>query len=565
VTGSSSGARVRAFWDEVVRACGRRAVARLLAWQVLKALTEGVGLALLVPVIQSFGGADDVSMPGTDVTVPVWLAFAAVVLVVVLRALAQWRSAVVGNDLQLRTTDALRLEALAAVFAARWEFIATQRRSHIVQSLTSEVMRAGAALGLLTRLLVGGLVLAVSAAVAVLISPAVGGLAVLSLVVVAAVARGSLRASSLLGVSLSGRNRAFGAVVTDSLASVRLIRAHDAAAGWLGLITEEAARGRETQARYIRSSSGIAAALGVAALAAALGLVLLARELGLGTAHLVALAVVSQRMLASAQSLLTQAQQFANLAPSLDGVRELTAQALAHREADPALLGAPVGSDTTVELAGVTVHYDGAPEPALLSIDLTLPPHGLVLVTGASGSGKSTLLDVLLGLVRPQQGEVRVGGEPLTDLTPWRARIGYVPQQNVLVPGTVLQNLVWSVAPGQHPTEDDAWAALEIACLDDVVRELPGGLHAELRELAELSGGEQQRLCLARALVRHPHLLLLDEATGALDPATEARVLARLAERPGLTVLVSHRPPPSLATTAHLHLDEGRLTTVVRP
>jgi ABC-type multidrug transport system fused ATPase/permease subunit len=151
------------------------------------------------------------------------------------------------------------------------------------------------------------------------------------------------------------------------------------------------------------------------------------------------------------------------------------------------------------------------------------------------------LLDVVLGLRRPQEGEVLVDGEPLTDLAAWRARVGYVPQQTVLVPGTVWQNLAWSMQPGRTLTEDEAWEALRLARLDDVVRGLPHGLQAPLQEVAELSGGEQQRLSIARALVRRPELLVLDEATSALDRDTESRLLSTLLDGSRAVLMVTHR------------------------
>jgi ATP-binding cassette subfamily B protein len=109
----------------------------------------------------------------------------------------------------------------------------------------------------------------------------------------------------------------------------------------------------------------------------------------------------------------------------------------------------------------------------------------------------------------------------------------------VLIPGTVRENLVWSA--GRATTDEDLWAALEAACVDDVVRRLPEGLDTPLRDFAQLSGGEQQRLCIARAVVRAPAVLVLDEATSALDTATERAVLERIRALGCTSIMATHR------------------------
>ncbi len=283
--------------------------------------------------------------------------------------------------------------------------------------------------------------------------------------------------------------------------------------------------------------------LGITARQATL-LWLVKRSPGLSLAELAALAVIGTRLLGSAQGLLGSAQVFANDAPALERLTAFAAEARAHPEpVEDRRVPTPAadGAASLLRLRDVAVTYAGDDAPALAGVDLDVPHGGLVVVTGPSGAGKSTLLDVVLGLLRPDAGEVLVDGLPLADLASWRRRVGYVPQQTVLVPGTVWQNLVWSVSPGSVPSEADAWAALRAACLDDVVANLTGGLQAPLHELAELSGGEQQRLSIARALLRDPELLVLDEATSALDGDTEERLLDHLLDGNRAVLMVTHR------------------------
>ncbi|NYJ02863.1 ATP-binding cassette subfamily C protein [Nocardioides thalensis] len=556
--------RARLHVRAMVVACGAGRVLRLQLLMLLGALLEAVVLVLLVPLVQLLAGDDDVRVPvlGVDVGPVALLGVAGAA--VLLRGAVQWRSAITNSDVLLRTTDALRLRALRGVLEADWTYLVRQRRSDVVQATTTEMERVDAAVHLLLRSAVDLLLLAASAAVAVVISPLLGGLAVLSLVVVVALGRGSVRRSIALGVEWTRRNALFGATVTDSLASLRLIRAHDSSEQWVRLLDDAAREGRRIEHRYVEVTSAMQAIVGYAALGAALGLVLLGRAIGLGVAELVALAAVTTRLLSVARGLLTSTQAFAHYSPALDAVQRIIDETAAHREGleGPEVsstsrlasshlstrqgAGAPrtstTGSTSTsgplLELRGVAASYGD--RPVLRDLDLVVAPASLVAVTGPSGAGKSTLLDVVLGLLPPTAGEVVVGGEPLTDPRAWRARVGYVPQQTVLIPGSVRENLTWSA--GRPVTDDDLWRALEAACVADVVRQLPEGLDTVLQDLAQLSGGEQQRLCIARALVREPDLLVLDEATSALDAATEADVVANLRRTPAALLVATHRP-----------------------
>ncbi|RBQ19149.1 ABC transporter ATP-binding protein [Spongiactinospora rosea] len=175
--------------------------------------------------------------------------------------------------------------------------------------------------------------------------------------------------------------------------------------------------------------------------------------------------------------------------------------------------------------------------------DLTVRPGELVAVTGPMASGKTTLLRVLGHLTHPQRGTVRFGGVPLDDADPAQVhrRIGFVPQRPVTLSGTIADNL----RLGADHTDDDLHAALHVAALDDHIRSLPGGLGTEVGEGGTtLSGGQLQRLALARALLRRPAVLLLDDVTSAVDTTTERLIVERLRAWAGTTAVVcaTHRP-----------------------
>lgn len=527
-------------------------VCALLVIQFVVAILEGLGLVLLVPVVQALGGEDTFTIPGLSVELTLTRAFSLVIAVVVLRGFGQWWAMVLAVDIRLATVDRLRLGLIDDLYGADWSYLAAQRRSEVVQSLTTNVERAQSAIAMVLRLFVGTFVLAATAAVGVLVAPVVGGLALAAVVLVLLLAARSTRGATALGKVMTDRIAGFGATLSDSLASARVMRAHGAEQAWSELVAAEAARVREVRRNFVARSSMVSATLGVVGVLAVLALILIGREVGLSLAELATLLVVSTRLLASGQNLLVAAQTFANDVPALEALLSFQVEARQHPERVASFVGGPPAPRVTregrrravdlLELRDVTLTYAGDDAPALTGIDLEVPYRALVTVTGPSGSGKSTLLDVILGLLRPDQGEMLVDGEPVRDLAAWRSRIGYVAQQTVLVPGTVWQNLAWSMQPGESLSEQTAWDALRLACLDDVVRALPGQLQAPLQEIAGLSGGEQQRLAIARALVRSPELLILDEATSGLDSATEAAVLANLLDGRRAVLMVTHRP-----------------------
>jgi ABC-type multidrug transport system fused ATPase/permease subunit len=185
----------------------------------------------------------------------------------------------------------------------------------------------------------------------------------------------------------------------------------------------------------------------------------------------------------------------------------------------------------------------------------------MTALVGASGSGKSTLVDILLGLLEPGSGRVLVDGANLWDVRDeWRQVVGYVPQSSYLMPTSVRTNVALGVDADK--IDDEAvWAALTRASLREVVEALPGQLDFGLGEAGSgVSGGQRQRLGIARALYHRPEVLILDEATSSLDVETEAEITHTLSKLIGLTkIVVAHRLSTVREADQILFLRRGRL------
>ncbi len=200
-------------------------------------------------------------------------------------------------------------------------------------------------------------------------------------------------------------------------------------------------------------------------------------------------------------------------------------------------------------------------------LDLTLAPGDSLAVVGGIGSGKTLLLHLLAGLREPQQGRLLVDGEPLSDTTLRRhwAGLGWVPQEAFLFSDTLRVNL----AMGRpEATEEEIWEIARVVAMDDLIRRLPDGLDTVVGERGVvLSGGERQRAALARALLRRPRLLLLDDALSAVDAETESRILENLRTFLGTSTLVlaTHRVFVAETCARVLVMEEGRVIQMGTP
>ena len=217
--------------------------------------------------------------------------------------------------------------------------------------------------------------------------------------------------------------------------------------------------------------------------------------------------------------------------------------------------------DGSVDYEGVSFKYRAdAKEYALSGVDLHIRAGQTVGILGGTGSAKTTLVQLIPRLYDVTEGVVKVGGHDVRDydLTALRDAVGIVLQKNVLFSGTVRENLQWG---NPDATDEALWAACRAACADEFLERMPGGLDADLGQGGvNVSGGQKQRLCIARALLKRPKILIFDDSTSAVDTATEGKIRAALAKLTGVTkIIIAQRVTSVMHTDLIVILEDGKI------
>jgi len=223
------------------------------------------------------------------------------------------------------------------------------------------------------------------------------------------------------------------------------------------------------------------------------------------------------------------------------------------------------GFQPIVQMKNVTFTYPGKSKPALTDISLEISPGQIVALVGPSGAGKTTIVDVILGVLPPQSGEVKISGlDSLSAIEKWAGAISYVPQDVMISNGTIRENVSMGY-PEDVSQDSHVWDALRVAQLSDFVEELEVSLDSQVGDRGtKISGGQRQRLGIARAMFTKPQLLVLDEATSSLDGETEANISDAIQAMRGTVtvVMIAHRLATVRNADVLVYLEDGKIRSV---
>ncbi len=569
---------LRAFLRDLAGYAGRRGVIAV-SLVAAGAVLEGLGLALLVPLLVVVIGSSaptgrlerttTATFDWIGVETPIArliLLLGTFVILVIVRSVVIYLRDVRVTELQIGFVEYRRARIVERLAATSWDRLVKLRHARITHIMSGDIQRVGMATQVVLQLVVAAAMLTAQCALIFLLAP-----------LLAAVALALLALTAFAYVPVTRRAHVFGTMVADQ--NLSLLNATTQFLGGLKLAIGANLQGsfvtefRDTLRNLTRRQVDFQrqhtkARLALQALSGVLGgfLVLI----GFGVFHvapatLITLLFVIMRMSGLAGSVQQAGQQFAFALPAYGVIKRLERE-LAEIPPERAGHGAaPALADGPIVFDNVTFVHDADDEEGatrgVRRLSLTIMPGECIGIAGASGTGKTTFADLLVGLSLPQSGRVSIAGAPLEGavLTAWRERISYVAQDPFLFHETVRRNLTWA---NPAASEREIWDALTLASADTLVRGMEHGLDTVVGERGALmSGGERQRLALARAMLRKPRLLILDEATSAIDVAGEHGILQRLrALTPRITIIIiAHRNESLEFCTRVLRFEGGRI------
>ncbi|MFB5267896.1 ABC transporter ATP-binding protein [Paenibacillus enshidis] len=549
-----------------------------LLCMIIISLLDGIGIFLLVPML-SLIGIFDVHLGNVSFTsifdamlrtIPTAYQLAVIlgsfIFVISAQALLQKNQSVLDAKIQQSFMRSLRLDIYQALLKANWIFHLKRRKSDFQHILTSELGRVNHGTTLFLRLITSITFMVIQIGIALWLSAKMTLLVLLCGILLAFISRKFIKHAKEYGNKTTELSKNYYAGINDQLNGIKDIKSNlleQAHISWFHKLNHDIESNVIEQVQ-VQSNSQLLYRVSSAILIG-LFIYLSLKIFHVQSGQLMIIIILFSRLWPRFTGIQSNLEQMASTLPAFRNLVDIQKECESAVESialDCLHRSNPFRVKAGIECRGVYFRYDQSQEfYALNNINLFIPAYRMTAIVGKSGAGKSTLIDTLMGLLRPERGEMSVDGIRLTEETALllRSSIGYVPQDPFLFHTTIRENLMMM---NPEASEEQLWEALQASAADEFIERLLLGLDSEIGDRGvRLSGGERQRLILARALLRRPSILVLDEPTSALDAENEKRiqeVLNRLKEEMTI-IVIAHRLSTIRNADQVLVLEDGQI------
>ena len=548
----------------------RRGFLTILLLNIAVSLTGGISIVMLVPMLGllevSSGAVTALSLfmlplrglsPAAQIAVMVGVYFALVVLKSYLGWLLKIRQSEFLEEYSLN----LRQELYNTVSNAKWEQLATEKQTDTIDLFTAQCSQVSQGVSTIIALFTSAATAFVSVGIALWLSLPVTLLVLIFGSCFAWIFRYLMKESKRHGDEMIRINRAMYSELYSQLRSIKEVRSYGVQKEHSDFFEKISRSSKEAKLKYMRQQALPSALYSIAA-AGMIAVIFLICVLffRMDTARLMVLVYVFTRLWPVFSGFISKITTIQTTVPAYEKLMEAFHTLSEEQPVQDQLV--PVRFGKEIEFRNVCFAYQGSGEPVLQNVNFTLKKGSITALMGRSGAGKTTIADLLLGFLEPSSGEILIDGVPLTgeNLTGWRKNLGYIPQEPLLLNATVRENL-----RRFHPaaTQTEMETALKKAYIWDVVENLPQGMDTVLGDGGiRLSGGERQRIVLARVLLGNPRLIVMDEATSAMDYESEKAVRNAIRDlNEQVTILIiAHRLATVRTARYGLVLENGRIT-----
>ena len=547
----------------------------IIILSVINSLTTGIGIVVLIPLLDLINiSSSDIGILSAFITLFAQMSYAMrvaallllYVSIMLMTALITRYMSILNTKFVQKYVKQLRLKVYDSVIDADWEILTAQKHDDLLNSFTNETSKISNAMTIFPTLISIIIAAITQLSIAFALNAALTAVVIFFGSIFFFSFRNFFSIAKKNGEKMRIANRKYLGEIRNQLESINEIKSYGVEASHKEMLHEILDEYESTNVVKTKMSTLPKLLFSISSTVLIAVIFYLANVvLQVEIVELILIVYIFARIWPIFSKVHNQIQILNDALPSFDNI-ENTMKILNSTPKEQEPVGEPIGLDKKIVFDKVTFSYKSSEENILSNTTFTIKANAITALKGKSGVGKSTIVNLLMGLLKPTKGTIYVDDIALNNdnIRAWRKTIGYMPQDPIILNKTIRENIVRF-----HPnaTEEEIFSALEKSQAIDFIKKLPEGIDTLMgNKGTRLSGGEQQRIALARALVSCPNVLILDEATSSLDNENEQGIqqILQSLKRNVTILIIAHKQTTINSADFVINIKENGLINITR-